>query len=157
MQDLRNQVLNSELMVRTDQVLDRGEKRSQELTKFKNYNFKSKIGHNCLLELFFVICFFSVPPKLGSISFANEIFDEGQSAQIMCSVSEGDEPLTMTWSFHGNDISSGSSGIVTSNFGSTTSFLMIKSVSQGHRGVYTCRAKNTAGSATSTAELRVNG
>ena len=101
--------------------------------------------------------FFSVPPKLGSIAFASEIFDEGASAQIMCSVQVGDEPLTITWSFHGKDISSGSSGIVTSNFGSTTSFLMIKSVNQGHRGVYTCLAKNNAGSAASTAELRVNG
>ena len=108
-------------------------------------------------ELFFAICFFSVPPKLGSIAFANEIFDEGASAQIMCSVSVGDEPLTITWSFHGNDISSDSSGIVTNNFGSKTSFLMINSVNQGHRGLYTCLAKNNAGSAKSTAELRVNG
>ena len=107
----------------------------------------------------FLFCqfFISVPPELGSIAFAKEIFDEGASAQIMCSVSEGDEPLTITWSFHGNDISSDSSGIVTNNFGSTTSFLMIKSVNQGHRGIYTCLAKNNAGSAASTAELRVNG
>ena len=107
-------------------------------------------------KLFFNLSI-TVPPKLGSITFANEIFDEGASAQILCSVSAGDEPLTITWSFHGNDISSDSSGIVTSNFGSKTSFLMINSVNQGHRGLYTCLAKNNAGSAKSTAELRVNG
>ena len=103
------------------------------------------------------ILFITEPPELVPINFGKEIFDEGTSAQILCSVSAGDEPLTITWSFHGNDISSDSSGIVTSNFGSTTSFLMIKSVNQGHRGLYTCLAKNKAGSATSTAELRVNG
>ena len=91
------------------------------------------------------------------ITFGPEIFDEGSRAQILCSISAGDEPLTITWSFHGNDINSGSSGIVTSNFGSETSFLMINSVNQGHRGIYTCLAKNNAGSAESTAELRVNG
>ena len=103
--------------------------------------------------------FFSipVPPKITPITFGPNIFDEGSRAQILCSVSEGDEPLSITWSFHGNDINSGSSGIVTSNFGSETSFLMINSVNQGHRGVYTCLAKNNAGSAESTAELKVNG
>ena len=99
----------------------------------------------------------SEPPKLVPINFGQDIFDEGTSAQILCSVSAGDEPLTITWSFHGNDISSDSSGIVTSNFGSKTSFLMINSVNQGHRGLYTCLAKNKAGSATSSSELKVNG
>ena len=84
------------------------------------------------------------------------IFDEGTSAQILCSVSAGDEPMTLTWSFHGNNIST-DSGIMTNNFGSKASLLMISSVNHGHRGRYTCLAKNKAGTATSTAELRVNG
>ena len=111
----------------------------------------------CKLKLRNLLCFITEPPDLDPIKFGKEIFDEGSSAQILCSVSAGDEPLTITWSFHGNDISSDSSGIVTSNFGSKTSFLMINSVNQGHRGLYTCLAKNKAGSATSTAELKVNG
>ena len=85
-----------------------------------------------------------------------ETFDEGTSAQILCSVSAGDEPLQIRWSFHGINISS-DSGITTGNFGSRTSVLMIQSVTHSHRGVYTCLAKNPAGSATSKAELRVNG
>lgn len=96
------------------------------------------------------------PPKIVPISFGQAIFDEGTSAQILCSISAGDEPMSITWSFHGINISS-DSGIVTSNFGSKASFLVINSVSHGHRGQYTCHAKNVAGMATSTAELRVNG
>ena len=99
---------------------------------------------------------FTEPPKLASINFGQDIFDEGSSAQILCSVSAGDEPLTITWSFHGINISS-DSGIITNNFGSKNSILMINSVSHGHRGMYTCLAKNKAGSASSTAELKVNG
>ena len=90
------------------------------------------------------------------ISFGKEIFDEGTLAQLVCTVTAGDEPLTITWSFHGNNISS-DSGIMTSNFGTKTSFLMINSVSHGHRGTYTCLAKNNAGSTKSKAELKVNG
>lgn len=99
---------------------------------------------------------FLEPPELVPISFGKDIFDEGASAQILCSVSTGDEPLSITWSFHGINISS-DSGIVTSNFGSKTSFLMIQSVTHGHKGTYTCLAKNKAGAASSSAELRVNG
>ena len=90
------------------------------------------------------------------ISFGKDIFDEGMLAQLMCTVAAGDEPLVITWSFHGNNISS-DSGIMTSNFGSKTSILMIQSVTHSHRGMYTCLAKNPAGSTTSTAELKVNG
>ena len=100
--------------------------------------------------------YFSEPPELVPITFGKDIFDEGTSAQILCSVSAGDEPLFITWSFHGINISS-DSGIMTNNFGSKMSVLMISSVSHGHRGMYTCLAKNKAGSATSTAELKVNG
>ena len=96
------------------------------------------------------------PPKLVPINFGQNIFDEGSSAQVLCSVTDGDEPLSITWSFHGINISS-DSGIVTSNIGSKVSILMIGSVNHGHRGQYTCLAKNKAGTASSTAELRVNG
>ena len=77
-------------------------------------------------------------------------------AQLLCTVAAGDEPLVITWSFHGNNISS-DSGIMTNSFGSKTSILMIQSVHHGHRGKYTCLAKNNAGSVESSAELRVNG
>lgn len=96
------------------------------------------------------------PPQIVPITFGKDKFDEGSSAQILCSVSDGDEPLTIRWSFHGANISS-DSGIMTSNLGSRTSFLMINSVSHEHRGFYTCMAKNNAGSASSTSELNVNG
>ena len=100
--------------------------------------------------------FLTEPPNIVPISFGREIFDEGSQTTLMCTVSAGDEPLVITWSFHGNNISS-DSGMLTTNLGSKTSILMIQSVSHGHRGVYTCLAKNKAGSATSSAELRVNG
>ena len=90
------------------------------------------------------------------ISFGQEIFDEGTLAQLLCTVSAGDEPLSITWSFHGNNIST-DSGIMTSNFGSKTSILMINSVNHDHRGRYTCLARNNAGIVSSSAELKVNG
>ena len=96
------------------------------------------------------------PPKVVPINFGQDIFDEGSSAQILCSVSAGDEPMTIKWAFHGINISS-DSGIVTSNLGSRASFLVISSVSHAHRGSYTCQARNKAGSASSSAELKVNG
>ena len=64
--------------------------------------------------------------------------------------------MTIRWTFHGDSISS-DSGIITSNLGTRTSFLMINAVRHEHRGSYTCLATNAAGSASSSAELNING
>jgi len=74
----------------------------------------------------------------------------------MCTVVDGDEPLTIAWSLHGEDISSGPD-LTTSQLGSRTSILMISSVSYRHSGKYTCTASNSAGSASYSAMLQVNG
>ena len=90
------------------------------------------------------------------VSFSQAVAQEGSFAQAVCTVTEGDEPLKISWSFHGADISS-DLGIVTQNIGSRTSILIINSVGYRHRGSYTCMASNKAGIASSSADLKVNG
>ena len=68
----------------------------------------------------------------------------------------GDEPLTISWTFHGQGISS-DLGIMTTPIGTRGSMLIISSVGHKHSGRYTCTAKNDAGSKSETAVLKVNG
>ena len=82
--------------------------------------------------------------------------DAGASAQVLCIVTKGDQPLTITWSFHGSSITS-DLGISTMPTGAMGSLLMIPSVDHKHRGNYTCKASNTAGVRIQTVALRVNG
>ena len=82
--------------------------------------------------------------------------DEGSFAQVSCIVTKGDQPLTISWSFHGHDISS-DLGIITTPLGQMGSSLMITSVGHKHRGTFTCKASNQAGNTTQSVELRVNG
>jgi len=90
-----------------------------------------------------------------SLSFGSGVLNEGSFAQLSCVVTEGDEPLTLSWSFHGHNLTS-DLGITTTELGSRTSILMIPSVAHKHVGNYTCKAINRAGYASSTAELKVN-
>ena len=86
--------------------------------------------------------------------------NEGDCAQISCIVTSGDQPLTISWSFHGTDGEAGEGvdkGISTTNLGSRMSMLVIDNVRHHHQGQYTCQAKNGAGSRESSAELKVNG
>ncbi len=98
----------------------------------------------------------SEPPLIGPFSFPSETVDEGSYVQITCSVVKGDEPLKITWSLHGDVISSEPS-ITTTMIGSRTSILIISSVGYRHSGSYACRATNKAGTASYSAELKVNG
>lgn len=82
--------------------------------------------------------------------------DEGSLAQVSCIAAKGDEPLTLSWTFHGSKISS-DSGIIITPVGSKISMLLISSVNYQHNGIYTCTAKNHAGQKSMSTELKVNG
>ena len=49
------------------------------------------------------------------------------------------------------------SSMSTTSIGQKTSFLIVNYVGYEHSGTYTCRATNSAGSTTYSAELKVNG
>ena len=96
------------------------------------------------------------PPTVTPFSFGDHPVNQGDSAQLMCAVTRGDRPLTITWSLKGDIINSDPT-LTTTMIGTQTSFLMISSVDYQHSGVYTCRAENPAGVATHSAKLKVNG
>ena len=90
------------------------------------------------------------------LTFGKEVLNEGQFAQVVCIVTEGDEPLDITWSLQGEIVSS-EPGLTTSALGTRTSMLTIQSVGYRHSGKYTCTASNKAGSSFQSVDLRVNG
>lgn len=90
------------------------------------------------------------------MSFGQDIMNEGGFAQVSCIVTEGDEPFSITWSFHGHALSA-DLGIKTTPLGTRGSSLMIPQVGYRHRGNYSCQASNYAGKRSKTVELKVNG
>ena len=96
------------------------------------------------------------PPSLVPLSFASDILDEGEYAQLFCTVRKGDEPLTLSWALKGAKITS-EPGLTTASLGTRTSMLTISSVGYRHSGTYTCTAKNHAGVTSESTKLRVNG
>ena len=104
----------------------------------------------------YVVPSFTEPPTLVPLSFASDVLNEGEFAQLICFVRTGDEPLTLSWALKGAKISS-EPGLTTSSLGTRTSMLTISSVGYRHSGTYTCTAKNNAGSTSQSAELKVNG
>ena len=99
----------------------------------------------------------SDPPEMLPLNFGKEINNEGDFAQLTCIIVSGDEPLSLSWSFHGRDVSAADLGVKIMNVGSRTSLLIIGSVGHRHSGAYTCKAQNFAGSSSQTADLKVNG
>ena len=86
--------------------------------------------------------------------------NEGDFAQISCIITSGDQPVKLSWSFHGKGHSKNTlndNGIAISNIGKRMSMLVIEEVKSSHQGNYTCQATNPAGSRSHTAQLKVNG
>lgn len=90
------------------------------------------------------------------LTFGAEVLNEGQFAQVVCIVTQGDEPLTISWSLHGEIVSS-EPGLTTTSLGTRTSMLTIQSVGYRHSGSYTCTASNKAGVGSRSVTLKVNG
>lgn len=80
----------------------------------------------------------------------------GEAAQVTCSVSSGDLPLEISWSFEGRSVSD-IPGITTMKAGKKASVILIDPISAEHRGNYTCTAKNRAGVSNYTSALHING
>ncbi|XP_025414623.1 Down syndrome cell adhesion molecule-like protein Dscam2 isoform X36 [Sipha flava] len=95
-----------------------------------------------------------VLPKIVPFSFGDGPVNYGESIQVVCSISKGDRPMTITWSFYGEALSS-DMGVTTQMLGDTTNFLSIPSASPSNQGNYTCIAKNNAGIDTFTSQLMV--
>lgn len=96
-----------------------------------------------------------VLPHIIPFSLDEEV-NNGESIQLNCHVSKGDKPLKISWSFHGEELSS-HMGITTTKIGDRTSLLTIASAMAAHNGNYTCTASNAAGNTSHTATIRING
>ena len=99
---------------------------------------------------------FTEKPDIVPFSFGREVVNQGEFAQLICVVSRGDQPLSITWSLKG-DIVSSDPVLSTTMIGQQTSLLIITSVDYQHSGQYTCRAENKAGVTSHSAQLLVNG
>lgn len=112
-----------------------------------------------LLFLFDIFFFFTkciVFPKIKPFTFGDTPVFAGQSAQVTCSVLEGDSPLKWSWSFDGpRDVFE--LGVSMVKIGTKTSVLSIDNTNYIHRGNYTCYVMNHAGNASYTASLNVHG
>ena len=93
-QELELRVWNLELMVQLPPLAS-GKALSTSIDKKNIYNG-----------------FISVPPVILPLSFGQSVLNEGGFAQVSCIVTEGDEPLTIVWTFHGHTLSA-ALGIVT--------------------------------------------
>ena len=99
---------------------------------------------------------FLEPPQILPFTFGQGVIKEGQLRQLLCTVVQGDEPISIKWSLQGEDLGPGPD-LTTTQLGSRTSLLMISEVNYRHTGTYTCTASNPAGSSMYSAELKVTG
>ena len=88
--------------------------------------------------------------------FGEEALSSGDFGTLNCAVTQGDTPISITWTFHGRNLSH-LTDVVTQKVGHKMSILSIESVTAGHSGNYTCTARNEAGSTNYTTSLQVYG
>jgi len=93
---------------------------------------------------------------MAPFSFGDEPLHAGQTATVMCFVSEGDLPVELTWWLNGAKIGDDRTDVSMVSTKKST-MLTIDSVSGELAGNYSCMARNWAGVAQYTTELVVNG
>ena len=88
--------------------------------------------------------------------FGEEPFDMLTTSTVSCAVIKGDTPIEINWMFGGETLGT-QDGISISKSGPKMSILYIESVQPRHAGRYTCVARNKAGFAEHSSELKVIG
>lgn len=101
----------------------------------------------------------AVPPRIAPFYF-EEGLSEGMRTQVMCTASQGDPPVALSWRKDGRAVEGAASaalGVQVKDFAAYSSVLTIHSVAASHSGNYTCVVSNSAGRAEYTAALSVTG
>lgn len=109
----------------------------------------------------------AVAPQLAPFTFGDEAANAGEMATVQCAVIKGDLPIDIIWSFNGRVIDTANGAFDEHNYDNSdtvisrgskrASQLTIESVAARHAGEYSCTASNTAGTATHSSVLSVNG
>jgi Immunoglobulin domain len=103
-----------------------------------------------------------VLPTIIAFNFGEEELNLDESVSITCSITKGDSPLHIWWTFESdtNNLThnlTSNDGIILSRNTQKISVLAIEAVKARHRGNYTCFAQNRAGLAQYSSFLLVNG
>ncbi len=101
--------------------------------------------------------FVPVPPTLNKFT-VGESLRLGQRVSMLCSVVDGDLPLTLSWFRDGRLLRPGlQGGVSVAQIGNFESVLRIDNLRPEHNANFTCRAENQAGEAAHSQALRVKG
>jgi hypothetical protein len=98
-----------------------------------------------------------VGPEIVPFNFG-EVY-EGESSQVLCVLSKGDDPVRLEW-FHNSEqlgTTTDRQDVNVIATGPRASVLVLQSLTAEHFGNYTCRATNAAGTASHTSQLIING
>lgn len=117
---------------------------------------------------YFAICFLKIEiflqvlPSIVPFSFGEEELNLDESISAMCSITKGDLPIKIWWSFNGERTDerynlTTNDGVVITRTSQKVSMLAIEAVKAKHRGNYTCFASNQGGFAQHSAYLAING
>jgi Immunoglobulin domain len=110
----------------------------------------------------FLIFVFKVLPQIVPFSFGDEEFNLDESVMASCSITKGDLPIKIWWTFSGDgeELSHNlttNDGVVISRNSQKISMLAIDAVKARHRGNYTCYGSNKGGFAQQSSYLAING
>lgn len=94
-------------------------------------------------------------PHIEPFTFRDDV-EADQLVQVSCAVGMGDEPITLHWYKDGTALAS-SSDFMINNVDTKLSVLLLRRVSDQHRGTYTCVAINPVGRTEFSAHLNVKG
>lgn len=104
----------------------------------------------------------SVLPTIVPFNFGEEELNIDESVSTICSITKGDLPLKIWWTYTGDSDSfsynlTSNDGVMITRNTQKISMLAIDAVKARHRGNYTCFASNKGGIAHHSAYLAING
>lgn len=106
-----------------------------------------------------------VIPVIVPFAFGEDEFNIDDSVSATCSITKGDLPLKIWWSFNEDNAEiqkftynlTSNDGVIVTRTSQKVSTLLIEALKGRHRGNYTCIAQNRGGIASHSAYLAING